>query len=149
VPYGSIDFAIGRIHGDKTALLNYVQDGDTSSFGNDDDSQWKKCMRIVDEALVLVVHEDARYANFPPMPSWDSEDLRTRRRFTVLSNVITRGNEPRPESPAPQSSAAAAVSAVAQTVHHHPSWRASMAATSAPLRAAQASRRALEIISID
>ena len=39
VPHGSVDCAIGTVHGDKQALINLVQEGDDSGFGGDADSQ--------------------------------------------------------------------------------------------------------------
>ena len=85
VPHGSIDAAIGTVHGDKqavrraalatprapslthiprrTQLINLVVEGDDSGFGGETDSQWRKAGRIVDACLPML--EDGC---FPPMP---------------------------------------------------------------------------------
>lgn len=93
VAYGSVDYGIGTVHGDKQALINLVQEGDDTGFGGDSDSQWRKGCRIVDACLPL---DDA--GSFGPMPftrvNPANQEPIAGTTFTVLPNVLTRGREP-------------------------------------------------------
>ena len=100
VPYGSVDFAIGRVHGDKSKLINFVQDGDEAGFDGANDSQWRKTLRIVEMAQLLDVpapdSSDSGMANFAEMPAFDEEDgtgtpSGNLGAFTLLPGVKTRG----------------------------------------------------------
>jgi len=86
VPYGSVDYAIGRVHSDKERLINLIQEGDDSGFdGEDADSKWRRCGRIVDECKEL-----GETGNFPDMPLLDP-DSKTPKAFSLLSSCPTRG----------------------------------------------------------
>lgn len=89
VPYGSVDASIGKVHGDKDALIKFVQERDTSGFANDNDSTWRKCGRIVDECLLL-----ADDGNFPSLPMCKSDERGklTPEPYTLLPGVSTRGH---------------------------------------------------------
>ena len=97
VPYGSIDYAIGSMHGDKRNLIDFVQAADKEEqaaiekkvFGDEDNSTWRKCMKIVDEAEPLVA--DGETAHFAPMPEFDQADPRERKPFQLLPGVSTFG----------------------------------------------------------
>ena len=88
VPHGSVDFGIGRVHHDKERLIELVQEGDASGFGEHGDDQWRKYGRIVDECMEM--GEDG---NFPPMPLVDPADKS--KPFALLGgrDVTTRGRD--------------------------------------------------------
>lgn len=99
VPHGSVDCAIGTVHGDKQALINLVQENDDTGFGGDSDSQWRKGCRIVDACLAL-----DEGGSFGAMPQCKIDPL-TRQpmpgtTYTVLPGVVTRGREPSAEESA-------------------------------------------------
>ena len=96
IAHGSVDNAIGVMHGDKDALIQLVQEGDDSGFGGHEDSQWRKAGRIVDAALPV-----DEFGNFPPMPP-HKMDVNTEQPiagsvYTLLPGVETRGR-PQPEA---------------------------------------------------
>ena len=104
VPYGSVDYGIGTVHGDKQTLINLVQENDATGFGGDADDQWRKGCRIVDACLPL---DDT--GSFGTMPRC-MIDPRTRAAipgttFTVLPGVVTRGREPPTVDPAADAAA--------------------------------------------
>jgi hypothetical protein len=87
VPYGSVDGAIGTVHEDKDRLMKLCMDGDNSGFGNEEDDNWRKHARIVDEAQML-----GPDGNFPPMPMTKAASDGTGDvPFTLLPDVQTRG----------------------------------------------------------
>ncbi|MGZ0214113.1 MAG: SNF2-related protein [Actinomycetales bacterium] len=92
IAHGSVDNAIGVMHGDKDSLIQLVQEGDDSAFGGDEDSQWRKAGRIVDAALPV----DETGA-LPPMPlckiDANSGKSIMEEAFTLLPGVQTRGRE--------------------------------------------------------
>jgi len=93
IPYGSVDASIGKIHGDKDALIRFVQDRDTSGFDDDEDSTWKKCGRIVDECLPVSPTD----GNFPEMPMCTfAPDKKTMldEPYSILHDIPTRGRTP-------------------------------------------------------
>jgi hypothetical protein len=117
VPHGSVDGAIGKVHADKARLMKLCVDNDNSGFGSEEDSEWRKHARIVDEALQL--NEDG---NFAPMPlTQKSPDGVTIEAFTLLPDVKTRGvpelpvveDVPMPQAEPPASRAAASSAAAA------------------------------------
>jgi hypothetical protein len=67
VPYGSVDFAIHRMHADKASLIKFANDPtDASAFINENDGCWRKYGRIVDECLEL-----GQDGNFPTPPRYE------------------------------------------------------------------------------
>ena len=104
IPYGSVDYGIATAHGDKLRLIDFVQDGDSSGFGDNSDNQWRKCMRIVDECKKMLP-----CGNFEPMPRYfqdiNGNVKEPRKVFTLLPGVSTRGREtqepPQPHPPHP------------------------------------------------
>lgn len=117
VPCWSVDGAIGKIHEDKKRLMDLCVDGDNSGFGSEEDAEWRKHARIVDEAKPL--NPDG---NFPPMPTTQfGPDGVSVEPFALLPGVKTRGvplvwprktsDEKAPDGSAPDAARAASAAA--------------------------------------
>jgi SNF2 family DNA or RNA helicase len=86
IPHGSIDGAIGKVHTDKQRLMDLCVDGDNSGFSDQNDNEWRKHSRIVDEAKELQAD-----GNFAPMPLTQPTPDGGVAAFTLLPGVRTRG----------------------------------------------------------
>lgn len=87
IPHRSIDGAIGKVHTDKQRLMDLCVDGDNSGFSDENDNEWRKNSRIVDEAKELQAD-----GNFEPMPhTQPTPDGASVVAFTLLPGVKTRG----------------------------------------------------------
>lgn len=98
VPHGSVDGAIGKVHSDKQRLMDLCVDGDNSGFGSEEDDNWRKTQRIVDEAKEMVIVDG--FGCFPPMPETQpTPDGEGVQEFTLLPGIKTRGVPRLPEVP--------------------------------------------------
>jgi hypothetical protein len=69
IPYGSRDFAIGRLHTDKRRVMDFTHDKDVSGFDNIFDNVWRKSSKILSDCLPIgSTNEENDLKNFPPMP---------------------------------------------------------------------------------
>jgi hypothetical protein len=81
VPYGSVDFAIAKLHEDKKGLARLVQDGDDSYMSTTAPEQWKRSGRICESCLFI-----SENGNFPDPPKalpWEAP-------FSVMDGLTTR-----------------------------------------------------------
>ena len=89
VPYGSVDYAIRRMHADKAALIAFTNDPTNRSthFTNENDNMWRKAGRIVEGCLE--VGDDG---NFPTPPEYEADALAgsssaERRPFEIVPGI--------------------------------------------------------------
>jgi len=88
VAYGSIDAAIYDMHSDKLAMADCYVDGKDIKTNNRN-GMWRRASKLVEATMPLEV-QDA-YGNFPPMPQHSVNSNNTRKLFTLVDGVPTRG----------------------------------------------------------